>query len=60
MNTDNKWSKQEACFAHTTQVWLAVNHNTSVTSGDDRSILHGHVSLPDINQICVFHVAING
>ena len=23
---------QEACFARATQVWLAVNHNTSVTS----------------------------
>ena len=33
MNTDSQWSKQEACFARATQVWLAVNHNTSVTSG---------------------------
>ena len=33
MNTDNQWSKQEACFAHATQVWLSVNHNISVTSG---------------------------
>ena len=24
---------QEACFARATHVWLAVNHNTSVTSG---------------------------
>ena len=31
MNTDSQWSKQEACFAHATLVWLAVNHNTSVT-----------------------------
>ena len=23
-----------ACFAHATQVWLAVNNNTSVTSGE--------------------------
>ena len=29
-----QWSKQEACFARATQVWLAVNHNTSVTSGE--------------------------
>ena len=30
MNTDSQWSKQEARFAHVTQVWLDVNHNTSV------------------------------
>ena len=34
MNTDSQWSKQEAYFARATQVWLAVNHNTSVTSGE--------------------------
>ena len=34
VNTDSQWSKQEACFARVTQVWLAVNHNTSVTSGE--------------------------
>ena len=34
VKTDSQWSKQEACFAHVTQVWLAVNHNTSVTSGE--------------------------
>ena len=27
------FSKQEACFACATPVWLAVNHNTSITSG---------------------------
>ena len=25
--------QQEACFARATQVWLDVNHNTSVKSG---------------------------
>ena len=25
-------SKQEACFAHATGVWLAVNHITCITS----------------------------
>ena len=34
VNTVILWSKQEACFARATQVWLAVNHNTSVTSGE--------------------------
>ena len=29
-----QWSKQEACFARTTSVWLDVNHNTSITSGE--------------------------
>ena len=26
--------QKEACFARATQVWFAVNHNNSVTSGD--------------------------
>ena len=26
--------QQEACFARVTQVWLAVNYNTSITSGE--------------------------
>ena len=34
VNTDIQWSKQKACFVHATQVWLAVNHNTRVTSGE--------------------------
>ena len=34
VNMDSQWSKQEACFARATQVWLPVNHNTSVTSGE--------------------------
>ena len=34
MNTDSHWSKQETCFTCATQVWLSVNHNTSVTSGE--------------------------
>ena len=32
MNADSQWSKQEACFACATQVWLAVNHKTCVIS----------------------------
>ena len=34
LNTDSQWSKQEPCFACATRVWLAVNHNTSITSGE--------------------------
>ena len=34
MNTDSQWNKQEVCFTRATQLWLAVKHNTSVTSGE--------------------------
>ena len=34
MNSDSQWTKQETCFERATQVWLAVNHNTSLTSGE--------------------------
>ena len=34
LNTDSQCSKQEACFARVTPLWLAVNHNTSVSSGE--------------------------
>ena len=33
MNTESQWSRQEACFACATHVWLTVNHNINVTSG---------------------------
>ena len=33
-NGKAKWSKQETCFARATHVWLAVNHNISVKSGE--------------------------
>ena len=32
VDTDSQLSKQGDCFARGTQVWLAVNHNISVTS----------------------------
>ena len=63
MHTDSQWSRQEACFACATQVWLTVNHNTSVTSGDEfdvRTVLHRQVSLAAANQIYVIHEAMNG
>ena len=34
MYADSQWSKHEDCFARVNQVWLAVNHNASVTSGE--------------------------
>ena len=60
---DSQWSKQEACFACVTHVWLAANHNSSVTSANEidvRSVLRGQVSLAAFNQICVIHEAMNG
>ena len=60
-----KWSEQEACFVRVAQVWLAVNHNTSDTSGEwiwcsKRIVLHVKVRLAFVNQIYVFHEAMNG
>ena len=53
LNTDSQWSKHKACFACATQVWLAVNHNTSITSGDlvqcSKRITR-QVSLAAVNQ----------
>ena len=63
MNTDSQWGKQEACFVRAYQVWLAVNHNTSVTSGNESDVqseLHGQVSFVAVNQIYVIHEAMNG
>ena len=61
MNTESQCSKQEACFARATLVWLAVIHNTSVTSEYDvRSVLHWQVSLAAVNQICDIHEAMHG
>ena len=60
MNTDSLWSKQEAYFPRAALVWLDVNHNTSVTFGDEFAVLrvlHGQVSLAVVNQICVIHEA---
>ena len=52
LNTDSQWNKKEACFACATQVWLAVNHNTSIATGKwvwCWSVLQ--VSLAAVNQI---------
>ena len=56
MYTNSQWSKQEACFALVTQVWLSVNHNEF----DVRSELHQQVSLANVNQMYVIHEALNG
>ena len=52
-----------ACFARATRVWLAVNHETSITLAnafDVRSALHRQVSLTAVNRICAIHEAMNG
>ena len=49
-------------FARATQVWLAVNHNTSITSGErvrcSKSIARA-VNLAAVNEICVIHEVMN-
>ena len=63
MDRDSQWSKQKAFFARAKRVWLAVNHNTSVTFGNTDtefevgSVLHRQVSLAAVRQICVIHEA---
>ena len=62
LNTDSQWSKQEACSACRTQVWLAVNHkpvSLLTNEFDVRSVLHKQVSLAAVNQICAIHEAMN-
>ena len=61
MNTDSQWSKQEARFAHATQVWLKLSITTPVANEFDvRSVLQWQVSLATVSQICVLHEAMNG
>ena len=47
MNTDSQWSKQEACFAGATQVWLAaitIPVSLLANEFDVQRVLHGQVS----------------
>ena len=63
MNTDSQRSKQEACFARATRVWLAINHNTCVPYGECvrcSKRIAGQMSLTAVNQICVIHEAMKG
>ena len=56
MNKENNGANRKLVFARATRVWLAINHNTRVTSGE----LHGQMSLAAVNQIRLNHEAING
>ena len=65
MNMDSQWCKHEACFARANQVWLAVNHNTSVTSGvwircSKRIAPESELGSCHSNLYKVFHEAMNG
>ena len=55
VKAESYWSIQEACFACVTQVSLAVNHNTSVTSGEWirclKRIAQAYVNMADVHQI---------
>ena len=59
---DSQWSKQEACFACATQVWLDVTIPVSLPANefDVQSVLHEQANLAAVNQICVIHEAMNG
>ena len=63
VNTDSQWSKYKACFARVFQVWLAVNQNTSVTSGEwmrcSKHIARAS-GLAAVNQSYAFHKNTNG
>ena len=48
------WDTQEGCFAHATQMWLAVNYmQVSLLANEFhvRIVLHGQVSLAAVNQV---------
>ena len=62
MNKDSQWSKQEACFACATRVWmLSITTPVSLLANefDVRSIFHGQMSFAAVNQIGVIHEAMN-
>ena len=57
-----QWMEEQTrgLFCTCNSVWLAVNHNNSVTSGEQfhvLSMLHRQVILAAVNQICVIHEA---
>ena len=56
MNMDRQWSKQEAYFARTSQVWLAANHNISHFWPMNSMF---QLYFTAVNQIYVFHEAWN-
>ena len=59
VSMDSQWSKQEACFAPATRA-LTTPVSVLANEFDVQSILHRQVSLAAVNQIYVFHEAMNG
>ena len=57
VNTDSQLGKQEACFACATQVWLTVNHNTSVILANEFDVRSEPGSCQ--SNLCFFHEAMN-
>ena len=56
-------SKQEACFACATRVWLAaITTPASILANaiDVRSVLNGQVSLAAVKYMCVFYEVMKG
>ena len=62
MNTDSKWSKQEACFARENQLWLAVfTSPVSLLANnfDIQSVLRVQASLAAVIYIYFFNEVMN-
>ena len=59
MKTDSQWSKH-ACLASVTRVSITTPVSLLGNEFDVRSVMHRQVSLAAVNQICVFHEAMNG
>ena len=54
-------ASEEACFAPATPVWLAVNYNTSVTSGEWIPCFKQIAQASELSvKFCVVHWAMNG
>ena len=64
MNTDSQCIKQEACFAQCDSGVVCCRSTTPVSllanDSDVRCVLQGQVSLAAVNQMYVFHEALNG
>ena len=64
MKTDSQWSEQKICLARraTWRSLLSITIPVSLLANElyDRSVLHGQVSLAAVNQVYLFHQAMNG
>ena len=64
MKTDSQWSEQKICLARraTRRSLLSITIPVSLLANELylRSVLPGQVSLAAVNQVYLFHEAING